>query len=255
MSDLFFGQTCTAMYKYVTVASAAHTFTFPFQPDQVDVVNITKWTATAQNRPIARWYRDSAVLTAGKALLEEVIDSSAGASFNFTLLGANGFTVADTEGGQSTSIANITGAALEDPLKLTHSTFTFQNDQIVRITDLGQVTNTVNRGLSQINNKRYKIKVVDATHIRLYDVITGEPIDGTGFTAWVAGGKITLETHVIALNNPQVDPYNVTPYVPNQFKYDPIEYKLTVGTGILAAASEFRIVAIKYGTWEDLGVV
>ncbi len=256
MSDLFLGQTCTAMYKYKTVASAANTFTFPWQADQVDVINITKWQQTAGNLPVSRWYRDTAAITAGKALQEQVIDSAAGSSFNFLLLASDGFTVADTAGGQSTSQCAISAITAADPVVVTHSAFTFQTNQIVRFTDLGQVTPLLNRGMGQLNNNRYKIVVLSPTTFSLKDVITGEPIDGTAFTAYVSGGRICLETHVQALNHPQVTPYsNLNPYDPNPFAYDPIQYKLTVGTSILVASSEFRIVAIKYGTWEDLGTV
>ena len=87
------------------------------------------------------------------------------------------------------------------------------------------------------------------------DVITGEPIDTTAFTAYVSGGRITLETHVISLNNPQVLPYSDSnPYLPNPFKYDPITYQLTAGSAVMGSDGDiFNIEVYKFGQIIDLG--
>ncbi len=252
MSDLFQGQTMTEAYRFVS-RGEAHTFRFNFQPDKVTFYNLTQWEATNGNLPISIWFREQT--GAGDAFQEQVIDA-AGASFNFILEATNGFTVADTAGGISDRHATIVGITATDPVVVEHSAFTFQDDQIVRLTDLGNVGVTDN-GMGQLNNKRFKIVVVDATHFSLKDVITGEPIDGTGFTAWVAGGIITLETAVISLNNPQVSPYsNINPYHPNPFAYDPIFYQLTAGTAVMGDNDdEFLIEVIKYGQVYDLGIL
>ncbi len=250
MSDLFLGQTCTEAYKFIS-ASTAHTFTFNFQPDKVTFYNLTQWDNTAGNLPISVWFRDQT--TAGHAYQEQVIDSSAGASFNFLDTSSDGFTVADLPGGQASSHAAISGITATDPVVVTHAAYTFQTDQIVRLTDLGNC-GIVDHGMAQLNNNRYKIIVLSPTTFSLKDVITGEPIDGTAFTAYVSGGQVTLETHVISLNNPQVYPYAVTPYVPNQFKYDPVTYRLTAGTEVMGAVGDvFLIEVIKYGQVYDLG--
>jgi hypothetical protein len=109
--------------------------------------------------------------------------------------------------------------------------------------------------MGQLNNNRYRIVVLSATTFSLKDVITGVPIDGTAFTAYVSGGRVTLETHVIQLNNPQVNPYsNTNPYNPNPFQYDPIEYKLTAGTSVMGNdGDEFLIEVFKWGQITDLG--
>jgi hypothetical protein len=252
MSDLFLGQSCSEMYRFIS-AGTAHTFTFNFQPDKVVFNNLTKWTATAGGEPISVWFRDQT--TAAHAFQQQVIDSSAGASFNFLDTATNGFTVADTDGGVSSSHATISGITAADPVAVTHSAFTFQTNQIVRITDLGQVTSALDRGMGQLNNNRYRIVVLGATTFSLKDVITGVPIDGAAFTAYVSGGRVTLETHVIQLNNPQVSPYsNSSPYSPNSFAYDPIEYKLTAGTSVMGSdGDEFNIEVFKFGSVVDLG--
>ncbi len=251
MSDLFQGQTMTEAYKFIS-AGTAHTFSFSFQPDKVVFNNLTKWTATAGGDPISVWFRGQT--TTAHAFQQTVIDSAAGSSFNFKDAATNGFTSANTAGGQSTSHCTISGITAASPGVITHSAFTFQTNQIVRITDLGDV-GVANRGMAQLNNNRYKVVVLSATTLSLKDVITGEPVDTTSFTAYVSGGRLNLETHVISLNNPQVTPYsNLNPYDPNAFAYDPITYQLTVGTDVMQSDGDvFLIEVYKYGQVTDLG--
>jgi len=251
MSDLFQGQTMTAAFKFIS-AGAAHTFSFDFQPDKVVFNNLTKWTATAGGDPISVWFRGQT--TAAHAFQETVIDSAAGSSFNFKDASTNGFTVADTAGGQDSMHATISAITAADPVVITHSTFTFQTNQIIRITDLGSDMPTA-RGMGQLNNNRYKIVVLGPTTFSLKDVITGEPVDGTAFTTYVSGGRITLETAVISLNNPQVTPYsNTNPYDPNPYNYKPIVFQLTAGTDVMQSDNdEFLIEVYKWGQITDLG--
>ncbi len=251
MSDLFQGQTMTEAYTFQS-AAAEHTFTFNFQPDKVVFNNLTAWTSTAGKLPISVWFRNQT--TAAHAYQEKVIDSAAAQSFNFVDLSSNGFTVADTEGGQSTSQCTISGITQADPGVVTHSAFTFQTNQIVRFTDLGDV-GVSDHGMAQLNNNRYKVVVLSPTTVSLKDVITGEPIDTTAFTAYVSGGRMCLETHVISLNNPQVTPYsNTNPYDPNPYNYSPIDYKLTVGTGVLGTDNDIFLVEVyKWGQITALG--
>jgi hypothetical protein len=251
MSDLFQGQTMTEAY-YFQSAAAAHTFSFNFQPDKVVFNNLTGWTSTAGKLPISVWFRDRT--TAAHAYQEKVIDSAAAQSFNFVDLSSNGFTVADTSGGVSSRHATISGITAADPCVITHSTYTFQTNQVVRITDLGNVGNA-DRGMEQLNNNRYSIVVLSATTFSLKDVVTGEPIDSTAFTAYVSGGRIALESAVLTLNNPQVTPYSSTsPYQPNPYAYDPVTYQLTAGTGVMGTDNDlFFIEVYKFGQVTHLG--
>lgn len=252
MADLMLGQTCTEAFKFIS-AGTAHTFTFNFQPDKVTFYNLSDWTSTAGGFPINVWFRDQT--PSGDAYQEKVIDSAAAQSFNFVKETTNGFTVADTAGGVSSRHATISGITAADPVVITHSAYTFQTNQIVRLTDLGDVGGGVDRGMGELNNNRYSIVVLTSTTFSLKDVITGEPIDGTTFTAYVSGGRICLETAVISLNNPQVTPYsNTNPYNPNPFAFNPIEYKLTAGTAVMGGDGDvFLIEVIKYGQVYELG--
>jgi hypothetical protein len=252
MSDLFQGQTMTEMYRFIS-AGTAHTFTFNFQPDKVVFNNLADWTGTAGGIPISTWFRNETA--AGTAKQQVVIDSAAvGATFNFVNAAANGFTVADTAGGQATMHATISAVTQADPCVVTHSAYAFQTNQIVRITDLG-ADMPVPHGMNQLNNNRYRIVVLTPTTFSLKDPVSGEPINSTAYTAYVSGGRITLETAVISLNNPQVSPYSdANPYNPNPFKYNPITYQLTAGTAVMGGDGErFVIEVYKFGQVTNLG--
>lgn len=234
--------------KFIS-AGTAHTFTFPFQPDKVKFYNYTK-SATSDTYVESMWFRG---FPAGDAILKGLATSPAA---KMTLETTNGFTVADTSGGVSSRHATISGITAADPCVVTHSAYTFQTNQIVRLTDLGEIgPGVAARGMDQLNNNRYRIVVLTSTTFSLKDVVTGEPIDSSAFTAYVSGGRIALESAVISLNNPQVSPYsNSNPYDPNPFAYDPIEYKLTAGSAVMGAdGDQFYIEAFKYGQYEDLG--
>jgi len=251
MSDLFYGQTMSAARRLVS-GGAAYTLDLPFQADMVIFNNLTDWAGTAGGIPRSFWFRDET--DAAEAYQQQVIDSAAAQSFNFLNPTTNGFTVANTDGGQAATRSLISAVSLADPCVITTTAVHgLQTDQIVRITDLGPDMPTA-RGMDELNNNRYAVVVVDTTNFSLKDPVTGEPIDSTAFTAWVAGGRVVVETHVISLNNPQVSPYATTPYVPNQFSYDPVEYKLTAGTDVMGSDGDrFYIEIYKMGKVVNLG--
>lgn len=251
MTDLFQGRSMSEAYQFIS-DGAAHTFTFSFQPDKVVFNNLTDWTGTAGGLPVSTWFRGQT--DAGDAYQQQVVDTAAAQSFNFIKEATNGYTVADTSGGVTELRASISGVSKADPCVVTTSAaHGFQSDQIVRITDLGSDMPTA-RGMDQINNKRYSITVLTTTTFSLQDAVTGEDIDSSAYTTYVAGGSVMVESRVISLNNPQVDPYATTPYVPNQFSYDPIEYKLTAGSAVMGADSDvFLIEVYKWGQLINLG--
>lgn len=246
MADLFLGQTCTYGATFIS-AGTAHTFTFPFQVDQVTFYNYTKFGTTSANS-VARWFRG---MPSGDAMIEGVGTAPAATMLLET---TNGFTVADTSGGVPAFRALISGVTQANPCVITTTApHGFQTNQIIRITDLGSDMPTA-RGMEQLNNNRYGIIVLSSTTFSIYDVISGDPINSTSYTAWVAGGRVDVETRVISLNNPQVSPYATVPYIPNPFKYDPVEYKLTAGSSVMGSDSDvFYVSAIKFGQYENLG--
>lgn len=245
MTDQNLGYSCSEAYKFIS-GGTAHTFTFNFQADKVVFTNLTQWTSTAGGLPINVWYRDQT--TTAHAYQHKVIDSSAGASFNFVDVATNGFTVADTTGGVTDGHATITGITQADPCVITAATHGFQDGQLIRITDLGSDMPTA-RGMDELNNKRFKISYINVNSFSLIDPDTDEAIDSTSYTAYVSGGRATLVTRVIRPNNPYSGSYTANP-----FTYDPIEYKLTAGTSVMGSDGDvFLIEVYKWGDLIDLG--
>lgn len=251
MSDLFQGQTMTEAFKFIS-AGTAHTFYFNFQPDKVTFYNLSDWTATAAGKPISVWFRGQT--TAAHAFQEQVIDSAAAQSFNFLDTATNGFTVADTAGGVTSYRAAISGITQANPCVVTTSApHGYQTNQNVVFTDLGDVGIT-DRGMSPLDGNTYGIIVLSSTTFSLYDIQTGDPIDSTGYPAYVSGGSVDMISRVISLNNPQQYPYLVTPYRPTPFAYLPVVYGLTAGTSVMGSDGDvFLIEVIKYGQVTDLG--
>ncbi len=255
MADLFLGQTCTEAYQFIS-AGTAHTFQFSWQPDKVVFNNLTQWAASAGNLPISVWFRDQT--TAAHAYQQKVIvDNGSATAYNFLNASSNGFTDASTAGGVPAFRANISGITQADPCVVTTSgAHGFQTNQMVRITDLGNVgPGVAARGMNELNNNRYLITVLSSTTFSLRDPITDEPIDSTGFPAYVSGGKCDIETRVITLNNPQTYPYSQTnPYHANPFEYDAPSYRLTAGTAVMGTDGDvFLIEVYKWGQIVDLG--
>lgn len=250
MSDIFRGRTNTELYRFVS-GGVAHTFTFSFQPDKVIFNNLTQWTGTADGLPVSVWWRDQT--TTAHAFQEQVIvDNGTATAYNFLDTATNGFTVADTSGGVASSFALIAGVTQANPCVVTTTAaHGFQTNQIVMFTDLGEIGPGITaRGMDQINNNRYRIIVIDSTSFSLKSIETDEPINSTSFTAWVSGGRVTLETHVITENNPQISPAS---YTPNPYAYDPVDYKLTAGTAVMGNDGDiFNIEVIKFGQIIDL---
>lgn len=248
MADLFQGQTMTEMFK-LTSGGAAYTVTFDFQPDIVEVINLTQWANTAGNIPISTWFRDET--TAAYAYQQVVVNTAAGESYNFQYASSNGFTDADTSGGVTESTFAVSSITQADPCVVTTTAaHGFQDGQLVRITDLGSDMPTA-RGMDQLNNNRYAITVLSTTTFSLQDPVSGEDIDSSSYTAYVSGGNVTLITHVQALNYPEASSYTA-----NQFEYDPVEYKLTLGTGVMGSDGDNLIIkVIKMGQITELGDV
>lgn len=240
MTDLFLGRTCSYARYFEYDGAGAYTFTLPWQADKVQVYNYTSWGDTGAE-PLSTWFRG---MPAGDALQVQRIIADGGSAPNLLLETTNGFTVADTSGGVTSYRSDISAVSQADPCVVTTSAaHGYSTGQIVRITDLGDVgPNAADRGMDEINNKRFKIVVIDTTNFSLQDPVTGEAIDSTSYTAYVSGGSVVLETRL--LNDPEA------------YAYEPIVYKLTFGSAIFGGAADgdiFYFEAWKYGDYGDLG--
>lgn len=255
MADLFLGQTCTEAYQFVSHGTA-HTFRFNFQPDKVVFNNLTAWVATTAKLPISVWFRNQTAI-ANAYQQQAIADNGSTGNFNFLTASTNGFTVADIPSGVPAFRALISAVSQADPCVITTSAVHgFQTNQIVRITDLGNVgPGAAARGMDELNNERFLITVLTTTTFSLRYVITDEPVDSTSFPAYVSGGRCDIETRVLTLNNPQVYPYgSLNPYLPNPFEYDPTKYELTAGTAVMGTSGDnFFVEVYKYGELINLG--
>lgn len=246
MTDLFLGETCTEAYEFVS-PGAARTFSFNFEPDKVVFNNLSQWATGGGNLPISVWFRNQTTTPYAYQI---------NGSGTFLTTTTNGFTFIDTPAGVPSFRALISGVTKANPCVVTTSApHGFQTDQLVRITDLGDSMPTP-RGMSQLDGNRYGIIVLSSTTFSLYDPITLINIDSTNYETYVTGGRVDVESRVISLNNPQVYPYNVVPYIPNPFQYNPETYALTAGTSVMGANGNiFLIEVYKFGQVYNLGVI
>jgi hypothetical protein len=236
MSDLFEGQTMTEGFQLIS-GGAAYTLTLGFDADMLEVYNLTDWTSTAAGIPYAIWLKDQT--TAAYSYKQQVIDTSAGASFNFVQGTTNGFTTANTTGGVTEYRTAITLITAADPCVVTAVAHGMATGWEVRITDLGSEMPTA-RGMGQLNDNRYSITVLTADTFSLQDPITGEDIDSSAYTAYVEGGSVIGISRTQALSS--------------AFEYDPITYKITLGTDIIGGNGDVIFVkAIKLGQVTNLG--
>lgn len=236
MSDLFEGQTMTEGFQLIS-GGAAYTLTLGFDADIIELYNLTDWTSTAGGIPYAIWLKDQT--TAAYSYKQAVIDSSAGASFNFVQGTTNGFTPANTSGGVTEYRTAITGVSQADPCVVTAVAHGMATGWRVRISDLGSGMPT-DRGMNQINNREFDITVLTADTFSLQDPITGEDIDSSAYTAYVEGGSVIGTSRTQALSS--------------AFAYDPITYKMTFGTDLMGSDSEVLFVkATKLGKVTNLG--
>jgi len=231
MSDKFQGQTMTEAFS-LTSGGAAYTLTLGFQPDKVVVHNLSDWTGTAGGIPKSTWIRT--LTTDTDAYQQVVIDSSAGASFNYTFEDTNGFTVADTSGGVAAYRTAITGITAADPCVVTAVAHGLTTGELVRISDLGPSMPTA-RGMNELDGGRYAVVVLTDDTFSLKDPITGDDIDSTSYVAYVEGGSVNL---IIRTQD-----YSTA------VSYDPITYKLTLGTAVIGTDGDsIFIECIRYGS-------
>ena len=76
----------------------------------------------------------------------------------------------------------VEGATDEEPVVVTATAHTFQNDDLVKFSDVV--------GMTELNGNTYMVKNKADNTIELWDENGTEKLDGTGFTAWDSGGVI-----------------------------------------------------------------
>jgi len=183
------------------------------------------------------WFKD--LTTAAYSYKEQVITADGGAAYNFVQGTTNGYTVANTSGGVTDYRTSITGVSQADPCVVTAVAHGMVTGWQVVITDLGPEMTTA-RGMDELVNKRYSITVLTDDTFSLQDVITGEDIDSTAYVAYVSGGSVMGISRTQALSS--------------AFAYDPITYKLTLGTDVSGADGDILFIkCVKLGQVTELG--
>lgn len=84
------------------------------------------------------------------------------------------------------SISGITSAT--ECVVTTSSAHGFSTNDFVRLTDLNGRIPTAH-GMDQINNKRFKICVIDTTSFYIIDPVRNERIDSSTYPTYVTGGS------------------------------------------------------------------
>jgi len=236
MSDLFEGRTMTEGFKLIS-GGAEYTLTMNFDADIVEIYNLTDWTSTAGGIPHSMWFKD--LTTAAYSYKEQVTTADGGGAYTYVQGTTNGFTAANTSGGTTDYRTAITGITQADPCVVTAVAHGMATGWQVRITDLGPEMTTA-RGMDELVNKLYSITVLTADTFSLQDPITGEDIDSAAYVAYVSGGSVMGISRTQALSS--------------AFTYDPITYKLTIGTDCIGADGEILMIkCIKLGQVTDLG--
>jgi hypothetical protein len=95
--------------------------------------------------------------------------------------------------GQIPQRAEITSVSIGFPCVITTTEeHGFNTFDFVRLTNLNGMMPSPQNGADQLNNKRYRIVVVDTTSFKIQNPITFEYIDSTNFPPYNQGGKVNL---------------------------------------------------------------
>lgn len=94
--------------------------------------------------------------------------------------------------GQEEERASISAVSKASPCEITTAAdHGFASDQLVRITDLNGAI-PVPRGMTQINNGKYRIIVTDTDKFTIHNPITGENVDSSNYETYVSGGSANV---------------------------------------------------------------
>ena len=94
--------------------------------------------------------------------------------------------------GQEVVRSNISAVSNSDRCEVTTSSaHGLSTGNFIRITDLNGMI-PINRGQTQINNKRFRVYVTSTTTFYLQDPITFQYINSTDYTPYVEGGSVNL---------------------------------------------------------------
>jgi len=94
--------------------------------------------------------------------------------------------------GQEEHRFDISAISLDSECEVTTSTnHDFSTNDFVRLMNLnGWISHPM--PVEPLNGMKYRIVVTDTDKFKIQDSITFEPVDTTGYTAYVSGGNVSL---------------------------------------------------------------
>lgn len=99
------------------------------------------------------------------------------------------------------------------PIVVTIASHGFSNGNAIRGTKFIKMPFANATGMEQLNNRLFYVQQATANTFQLYDV-NGLPIDGTMYTAFIAGGEFTLAGNTPLIVNPSHFPPPGIPIFP-----------------------------------------
>ena len=220
-----------ALYK-LTSAGAAYTITLPFDPDQIEWWNYTKY-ATNTNNISGVWLKgmpagDAVIVSRGTTDLSSVLEAT------------NGVTILPDGSGFADQHKTPTAITQSVTATVTINAHGWLNNQWIRASNF--VTQPVSdaTGMEQLNYRQFVIGNVTANTFVLFDPFTGLAIDTTGYTAFVNNGIAKFTRIGQDLNTQSAPPV----------------FRATLGTAIMGAASDvIYIKASQMNMYTNLGQV
>lgn len=221
---------------YLQSAGSAYTLVLPWQADKFEWINYTTY-ATNDTNISGVWYRD---MPAGDAL----ITRRATTNLTSTLETTNGVTIANTTGGFANEHLVINGISTATPGVVTTTTNHNLSDF-----DRVVLTKIIGTAAQQLNNNTYVVQVLSPTTFGLYDTF-GLPVPVLG--AYSSSGQVTKVAPLLG----QVSSQTNFPVPQNAIQDYPIQYRLTLGTAVMAADNDIiYFTATKFNIYYNLGDV
>lgn len=91
-----------------------------------------------------------------------------------------------------------TSISQTSPIVVTKTAHGLQNGQAIRATKFVSIPFAAATGMEQLNNRLFYVQKSTADTFQLYDV-TGQPIDGRFYTAYVSGGQLLRQMEHLSL--------------------------------------------------------
>lgn len=232
-----------SQYRNGKIISTGAAVTLPlgFLPDVFRITNYNKTAAApAAGVCYSQWIRN--VSPNATAIIDTY---TAGAPVR-SILGTNGITPVTLGGDWQNTIYTITGITNANPGVVTVQSVTPANARTL----VNGMTVTVSSvvGMQGVNTNRYIVAGLTGTSFNLYDLF-GNPVDTTAFGTYVSGGQLDVISYPPTA--PVLDPVTgqvLVPGNPAGLQYDIGYQGVTLGTGVVGAASDVLFWEAMYST-------